>query len=296
MATEGRGIQSIEVGGRILQVLVEAEQPMMLRDLARKAGVLPAQAHGYLVSYRKQGLVEQDSGAGLYRLGPFALQLGIARMRSFDPLRAAGDMLPDLVTATGCTAMLSIWGTHGATVIQIQEGPDPLYTKTRAGTVYSLYGTATGRVFAAFMPERVIEAAIEMENAEGPRSKRIGVRGPISFKAIRTIINAVRRQGYSAIDPPPIPGVSALSAPVFDHLGQIQMTFTLGGPSATMDTSPSSPLVPKLLAFAHDLSMQLGYEGHSPFENVVGVSNTVQFRGSRDASVTNGRPSKPGRQ
>src|SRR5271163_30363 len=43
MSTEGRGVQSIEVGGRILQVLVDAEQPMMLRDLARQAGVLPAQ-------------------------------------------------------------------------------------------------------------------------------------------------------------------------------------------------------------------------------------------------------------
>lgn len=295
MATEGRGIQSIEVGCRILQVLVEAEQPMMLRDLAREAGVLPAQAHGYLVSYRKQGLVEQDPGAGRYRLGPFALQLGIARMRSFDPLRAAGDLLPDLVSETGFTAMLSIWGTHGATVIQIQEGPDPLYTKTRAGTVYSLFGTATGRVFAAFMPERIVEAAIEIENAEGPRSKRIGVRGPISFKAFRPVINAVRRQGYSSIDPPPVPGVSALSAPVFDHLGQMQMAFTLGGPSAAMDTSTSSPAIPKLLAFAHDLSMQLGYEGPAPIENASGVSNTLQFRRFRDASETKGRRSKPGR-
>src|SRR5262249_25041157 len=152
------------------------------------------------------GLVEQDAGAGRYRLGPFALQLGIARMRSFDPLRAAGDMLPDLVSETGFTAAVSIWGTHGATVIQIQEGPDPLYTKTRAGTVYFLYGTAPGGVFAAFMPERVVKAAIEMENAEGPRSKRIGVRGPISFKGVHTAVNAVRRQGYATIDPPPVPG------------------------------------------------------------------------------------------
>lgn len=268
---------------------------MMLRDLAREAGVLPAQAHGYLVSYRKQGLVEQDAGAGRYRLGPFALQLGIARMRSFDPLRAAGDLLPDLVLETGFTAAVSIWGTHGATVIQIQEGPDPLYTKTRAGTVYSLYGTATGRVFAAFMPERIVKAAIEMENAEGPRSKRIGVRGPISFKSVHTAVNAVRRQGYATIDPPPVPGVSALSAPVFDHLGQMQMALTVIGPTAAMDTSTAGPVVSKLLEFAHDFSMQLGYEGFTPFENTCGISYALQFGGSRDVPESNGRRSKSGR-
>jgi DNA-binding IclR family transcriptional regulator len=264
MSSEGRGVQSIEVGGRILQVLVDAEQPMMLRDIARQADVQPAQAHGYLVSYRKQGLVEQDANAGRYRLGPFALLLAIARMRSFDPIKAAGDMLSDLVNETGFTVALSIWGTHGPTVVRIQEGVEPLYTKTRVGTVYSIYGTATGRTFAAFMPERVVKAAVELENAEGPKSKRIGALGQVPLRELRAAISTIRQKGYATIDPPPIPGVSALSAPVFDHVGQMQMAITVSGPAAAMDTGPSSPVIPKLLSFAHRISTQLGYEGNTP--------------------------------
>jgi hypothetical protein len=35
---KSRGIQSIEVGGRVLQARARIGEPMMLRDLAREAG------------------------------------------------------------------------------------------------------------------------------------------------------------------------------------------------------------------------------------------------------------------
>ena len=251
-------MQSIEVGGRLLLALVEVGEPMMLRDLARRAEVTAAQAHAYLVSYRKHGLVEQDANTGRYRLGPFALQLGIARMRSFDPLRMAGDAIAIFAAETRLTIALVVWGTHGPTVVQIQEGTDQLYTNTRAGTVYSVSGTATGRIFAAFMPEDIIKAAVAHENSEGAETKRVGA--PVSFKKLIEVIKLIRARGYSTIDIPPVPGVRALSAPVFDHVGQIQFAITVIGPETILDTSESSPTVRDLLAFTHKLSSQFGHD------------------------------------
>ena len=76
----GRGVQSIEVGGRLLDALVRAEGPLMLRALAEQAGLTAGQAHAYLLSFRTLGLVEQEAATGLYRLGPYALTLGLARL------------------------------------------------------------------------------------------------------------------------------------------------------------------------------------------------------------------------
>lgn len=45
------GIQSIEVGFRLLDVLTSEPRAMMLRDLAQRAGMSPAKAHRYLVSF-----------------------------------------------------------------------------------------------------------------------------------------------------------------------------------------------------------------------------------------------------
>ena len=84
-----RGIGSIEVGGRILQILADAAQPVMLRDLAEAAKIAPGQAHAYLVSLRKLDLVEQETGTGRYQLGPFALHLGLARLRITQPYQIA---------------------------------------------------------------------------------------------------------------------------------------------------------------------------------------------------------------
>src|SRR5258708_36926308 len=98
-AAAGRGIQSIEIGGRLLARLADAAPPMMLRDLAEAAGMPPGQAHAYLVIFRKLELVEQDPLTGRYRLGPFALHLGLARLRGAQPYEIAGEAIGRLVDA-----------------------------------------------------------------------------------------------------------------------------------------------------------------------------------------------------
>src|SRR5262245_30476319 len=160
---EGRGVQSVEVGIRVLDALTQAARPTKLKDIARAAKVAPAQAHAYLVSFRRQNLVEQDETTGLYRLGHFALQLGIARMRSFDPIRTASEAVVSLATETNLTTALSVWGSFGPTVIYIHEGTDQLHINTRAGTVYSVTGTATGLIFAAYLPRDLVKAAIKSQ-------------------------------------------------------------------------------------------------------------------------------------
>ena len=69
-----------------------------------------------------------------------------------------------------------------------------------------------------------------------------------------------RERGYSTINPPVVPGVAPLAAPVFDHVGQLQLVVTLIGPSASFDTSETSPMIPRLLGFTRRLSAKLGYE------------------------------------
>ena len=75
MEKSRRGIQSIEIGGKLLTTLVEAGAPMSLSELAKKAGMPAAKAHPYLVSFGSFGLIEQNPLTGRYELGPFALQI-----------------------------------------------------------------------------------------------------------------------------------------------------------------------------------------------------------------------------
>jgi len=58
---ERAGIQSVEVGFTLLEVLAKADGPLMLRDLAASANMSAAKAHRYLVSFQRLGLVHQDA-------------------------------------------------------------------------------------------------------------------------------------------------------------------------------------------------------------------------------------------
>jgi DNA-binding IclR family transcriptional regulator len=253
----GRGVQSIEVGGRLLEAMVQAGRPMMLRDIASGAEVTPAQAHAYLVSFRKLGLVEQDNATGRYQLGPFALQLGLARMRAFNPLRFAGEAAARLSAELGLMVTVTVWGSFGPTIVQVHEAADQVHVNLRAGAVYSLTGTATGRVFGAFMPATALAPRLEEELAEGSRRQRIGALATRARFDLEVAL--VREQGYAVAEGSPVPSINGLAAPVFDHTGQLQVVITLIGPTGVVGTGPASPQIAALLDFTQRLSAQLGH-------------------------------------
>lgn len=256
----GRGIQSIVVGGRVLAVMAEAGRPLMLRDIAQGAQVSSAQAHAYLVSFRKFGMVEQ-SASGRYELGPFALQLGLARMRSVDALRLSREAVPRLAAELGLMVTVTVWGSFGATVVQVQEAVDQVHVNLRAGAVYSVRGTATGRIFAAFLSAPTVEAHLQAERRLGTVGQRIGADPVEDFAAE---IAQTRRRFYATAIGSPIPGINAISAPVFDHTGQIQLAITLIGPADAVDTAPDSPHLARLTEFTTNLSRELGYKAADP--------------------------------
>ena len=101
------GIQSVEVGFGLLQVLAQAQGPLMLRDLAARAGMSAAKAYRYLVSFQRLALVMQDSGSTRYDLGPAALKLGLACLSRLDSVKLARQRMAPLMEQVGQTLALA---------------------------------------------------------------------------------------------------------------------------------------------------------------------------------------------
>jgi DNA-binding IclR family transcriptional regulator len=244
-----RGIQSVEVGGRLLLALAHEGRPMALKDLASAAGMAAAKAHPYLVSFGKLGLIEQDEASGRYGLGPLAMQLGLISLQQIDPLRAATAQLPALARAVGQTVGIAVWGNRGATIVRTEPGPLPVHVQMRHGTVMSLRGTASGRLFAAWLPRAQIRGS-------DPRA-RFDAAFERELQAIREAVLA------HAVDAA-VPGVSALAAPVFDAAGQIVLSLTAIGPGASFDVAPGGAPAQALRHCAESLSRQLGRRESGP--------------------------------
>lgn len=249
-----RGIQSVEVGGQLLRALAHHGRPMALKDLARESGMTPAKAHPYLVSFGKLGLIEQTSASGHYGLGALAMQLGLISLQQFDPVRLATPRLAELARTLGHTVAIAVWGNRGATIVRIEEAPSAVHVNMRHGTVLTLRGTASGRLFAAYLPVADVQAALALEAADGgARSKAARID-----EAFAAELECVRREGLSRAIDAAVLGVSALAAPVFDGQGQIMLSLTAIGPSPGFDTAPNGPLARELRRVAAELSAQLG--------------------------------------
>lgn len=251
-----RGIQSIEIGSQLLVALARHVAPMALKDLAKAAGMSTGKAHPYMVSFLKVGFVTQDA-SGSYELGPLALQLGLTRLQRLDPVKEALPFIEALAAETEQSVAVAVWGNLGPTIVRLEEPIHPLHVNLRMGTVMSLAHTATGRLFAAFLPPKVVEKLLIEDVAR--QSGRAGGPVPITQAEVEKAINETRKRGLSRTIGQPIPGINAFCAPVFDSAGNLVLGITVMGPEATFDNDWNGRVATPLRACALEVSRRLGF-------------------------------------
>ncbi|KQP19787.1 IclR family transcriptional regulator [Pseudorhodoferax sp. Leaf267] len=255
-----RGVQSAEVGGRLLLALAGQPGAMTLKDLAAAAGMPPSRAHPYLVSFGKLRLIEQDA-AGHYALGAAALQLGLTCLYQLDPVKAAVPVAEELARTTGYAVALAVWGNFGATIVRMIDARQPLHVSMRAGTVMSLLGTATGRAFAAVLPQEKLDHAIG-----GPLGEPEAAGQPMNAQQreeLRTAIAEMQAHGVARANGRPMPGVNAFSAAAFDHEGVPAIVITSLGHQDHFPAGWDSGAAQAVRAAAAEISRRLGFSGPS---------------------------------
>lgn len=223
-ASVSKGINSVEVGIRVLDVLARAGGPMALRDVSRHSGLSPSQAHRYLASLIRQAMVVQDPSSGFYDLGPTAVRIGLAALNRLDPVQVAEEGLDHLAEQIRETSMLAIWGEAGPVAVRWKRGSRLLFASVGLGTTFPLLNSTTGRLFLAFMPREATKAVLEAELAKTGKEARTRTRAELP-----KMLEKIRRDGLHEAEGHLAPGIWAASAPVFDSQGQLVAGLTIIG-------------------------------------------------------------------
>lgn len=229
----GRGVQSVEVSVTLLTALARHGGAMNLGELAQVVAMAPAKVHRYLASFVDTGMVRQRK-SGSYDLGPRAAEIGIAAVARVDPVNRAADGLSALVEETGLSATLAVWGTHGPTVIRWEKAATSLVTTLGLGSVLPVTRSATGRIFLAYLPDRLLSGLVQNEGAALPELS--GIRANI------------RASGFATADQEFIPGLFALACPVLDVQGTPAAVVTLVGMNGDI-LKPDHPIRSTLTTF-----------------------------------------------
>jgi DNA-binding IclR family transcriptional regulator len=251
------GIQSIEVGFRLLDVLTHEPRAMMLRDLAQRAGMSPAKAHRYLVSFLRLGVVAQDPLSGRYELGGFALQLGLARLARVDGVKLARIALAELRDRLDLTVGVAVWGNQGPTMVHWMESSHPAKASLKLGDVMPLLSSATGLLFAAYLPPSKTTAMLERELADSRRSSHMS--GPRTREELERVLADVRQHEAARVEGMLLPTIHAFCMPVFDSTGDLALGLVALGHEGAFDIRWGGEIDTPLRECAQKLSYELGY-------------------------------------
>ncbi len=272
-----QGIQSIEVGSRLLRSLAANGRSMMLRDLARNSGMPAAKAHRYLVSFMRMGLVEQDPNTGRYDLGGFALELGLASLARLDPVRLATPILDDLCEQIDETVALAMWGNYGATCVRWVEAGGPVTIALRTGAAFPLTSSATGLAFAAFYKSPSLRKYLDAElrsTAEATQTDITTLKTNLDEQ-----LEEIRSRGIARASGSFTPGINGFSAPVFDHTGRMIAAVTSLGTFGNFNTDWNSSLAARIKEAAATLSYRLGQnEDNSTSDKKTEISLTTSTK------------------
>lgn len=246
-------VQSVEVGMSLLITLSRLGASVSLSRLAQATKMPPSKAHRYLRALINSGLVTQDAASGLYRLGPEALSIGFAAMGYLDIVSLSARPLAELRDRINETCMLSVWSNRGPAVVRIEPAHGAVVINVRMGSILPLLVSAAGLVYSAFLKDRQLESMITLE-----REELMGKgKSDLVKQAEHSIANA-RKCGVASVESTLTPGVSAISAPIFDHQNQLAGVFTVMGSTGYIDISDDGWIAKELLAAATETSQLLG--------------------------------------
>jgi DNA-binding IclR family transcriptional regulator len=177
-----------------------------------------------------------------------AVQLGLISLQQVDPVRLTIAELPALAQALGVTVSAAVWGGSGPIIVRVEEGPRAVNVSMRHGIPASLRHTGTGKVFAAYMPSEVVQAALASQ----------GEPQAWEDPAFHKELLRIRDLGLSQVNEELMPGIRAMAVPVFDGFGRLALAIAAMGPSAQLDLSPEGWQAATLRELGRRVSLRLG--------------------------------------
>jgi DNA-binding IclR family transcriptional regulator len=248
------GIQSLDAAMHVLKALAAFPGPVTLTDLARASGMPASKVHRYLASFVHAGLAVQKERSGRYDLGPYAAELGLIAISRNDFVNRTADGLEELAASTGLTALLTVWGNEGATVVRWEKAASFTVTSLGLGSTLPLLTSASGRIFLAFLPRSLSAAALTREIDRALEADLSWPDLQPNRESIEALIAQVRRDRLAEVDGRYIPGLKAVAAPVMNWLGEVEVVVTLIGTRDDM-LRPNGAVKKQLRKFTSALSI-----------------------------------------
>jgi DNA-binding IclR family transcriptional regulator len=261
------GVQSLEIGLAILDILIDANAPMMLKEIGQAAQMHPAKTHRYLVSLIRKGYARQLED-GRYGLGERVNALGHTGLNHNNLLEHLTTVANEIKNTLNCAVQIAKWFSEGPIIIQSVEPDSPISIITRIGSRMPLTTSATGQLFASYQPEAVIQPLVMAEWQDSAANPMPNSAESINatelaehWQQFTQLQAEIRAQGYATVTGDMLMGVNAITIPVLltqalnanhptDSDTLLEYAITVIGTSEQLPMQEQNRAIDKILAIA----------------------------------------------
>jgi DNA-binding IclR family transcriptional regulator len=210
-------VPAVEQASRILLCLGEGDRfKMRLTEICKQVGIHKSKGHTILNTLMKFGLVEKDSHAKTYSLGPALIFLSRSLLENLNYMDIVSPFLDELAKETNETALFGLMNGEHVFIVAKREGNQNIGFTTRLGHRFHITLGAHGKAIVAFMPEMQREKILSRKNLYF-----YGDPSQMNMKRLRDDLKKCRESGFAQDLGEVTLGVNGVSAPVFDLHNEI---------------------------------------------------------------------------
>jgi IclR family transcriptional regulator, acetate operon repressor len=241
------GTLAIDRAALLLILVLEADRPRALGELAGEAELPKSTASRLLAALERQGLVEQRGRRGSFVPGPVLLRFAHRGLADRHLAELAEPHLEALGEASEETINLAVAGALGVEHIAQVESTHFLGAGQWVGRRVPYHCTAVGKVLVAFGAADLPDAPLEP----------LTPATIVDRAALETLLDAVRADGCAVAIDELETGLASLAAPVLGTGGEAVAALSISGPSVRLDTDRVAELRPTLIHEARALGTRL---------------------------------------
>ncbi len=252
------GTESASRVASLLLLLISGQRTWGVTGIARELGLSKAVVHRILQALVAKGLLVQDASTREYALGPAAVAIGAAGMRSSDLRRVARPVLRRLRSTTNETVTLSSRIDTQRVYLDQFLCRREIKLTVELGRLFPLTAGSSGRVILAHIPEE------QREHLLHTVLPKLTQHTILDSDALREDCVRIRELGFAVSQEERQSGAASIASPVFDLDGEVIGAISICGPPDRLSVEVLQSMSEVLLSHAREISTGLGYHPDQP--------------------------------
>ncbi|WP_027339883.1 IclR family transcriptional regulator [Halonatronum saccharophilum] len=247
-------VQSVDRALNILEILVEAKDPIALSEISEMAALNISTVHRLLNTLIYRGFAAQDEESGKYKLGLRIFEIVNTLGDSISLKSVARPFLKEIVEECNETANLVVLDKGQVLYIDQVESTNMVRMFANIGSKGPAHSLGAGKVLLSSLTEEELDEVLE-----GIELTQFTPSTITSIEELKKNLKQIRKQGYAIDFEEMEEGVRCVAAPIKNDQGDIIAAISVSGPNIRItDRYLFNKLIPLVTSKAEEISKEVG--------------------------------------